>query len=123
MLIAVSILSISLLSLAELQIITIKSNKHSKELTSAVILAETTLEGLKKRGVTKLSNGIFQDTNNPINETGGTGGIFTRSWIIADYNGSTNMKKITATIEWPGPKGSRSIALDTVLSDDVDKVY
>ena len=123
MLIALSILSIGLLSLAELQIIAIKSNKHSKELTSAVILAETTLEGLKKSRITKLSNGIFQDTNNPVNETGGTGGIFTRSWTIADYKGSTNMKKITATIEWPGPKGIRSISLDTVLSDVAHNIY
>ena len=123
MLIAISILSFGLLGLAELQFIAIKGNKESRDLTSAVILAETKVEELLKTGVTNLSNGIFHDTNNPVNETGAPGGIFTRSWTIADYTGSTHIKKITATIEWLSLKGVRSISLDTLLSDIVDKAY
>lgn len=123
MLIAISILSIGLLSLAELQFIAAKGNKESRYLTSAVILAETKVEELLKTGVTNISNGIFHDTNNPVNETGSPGGIFTRSWTIADYAGSSHMKKITATIEWASLKGVRSISLDTVLSDVADKTY
>lgn len=123
MLIAISILSFGLLGLAELQIIAIKSNKESRDLTSAVILAETKVEELLKTGVTNLSNGTFHDTNNPVNETGAPGGIFTRSWTIADYAASSHIKKITSTIEWPTLLGVRSISLDTLLSDVVDKAY
>jgi len=123
MLIAISILSIGLLSLAELQFMAIKGNKDSRDFTSAAMLAETKVEDLLITGVTNISNGIFHDTNNPVNETGAPGGIFTRSWTIADYTGSPHMKKITATIEWPTLLGVRSISLDTLLSDIVDKAY
>ena len=123
MLTALSILSIGFLSLFELQIIAIKGNKRSKNLTSAVILAETKVEDLIKNGFANLSNGVFQDTNNPVNEVGAPGGIFTRTWTIADYKGSMHIKKITATIEWPHLKKKCSISLDTLLSDFVDKAY
>lgn len=115
-LMALAILSIGLLSLAELQIITIKGNKSSRDLTSAVILAEAKIEELKGNGFASLSNG--QDT---VNEKGEEGGIFTRKWTITNYKGSANMKQVKVTIEWSDSKGSHSISLDTVLSNLVDK--
>ena len=123
MLIAISILAIGLLGLAELQFIATKGNKESRDLTSAVVLAETKAEELLKNGVAKLSNGTFHDPNNPVNETGAPGGIFTRSWTIADYAGSPHMKKITTTIQWPGLEEVRRIVFDTLLSDVVDTAY
>ena len=123
MLIGMSILSFGLLGLAELHFIAAKGNNESRNLTSAVMLAETKVEELLNTKVATLSNGTFYDTNNPVSETGARGGMFTRSWIIADYEGSTCMKKITTTITWPGLKGNRSVSFNTLVSDVVDKAY
>lgn len=115
--IALTILSVALLGLAELQIVAIKGNKKARDLTSAVILAEKKIEELKNTGFDNLSAGTFDDANNPINEVGADGGIFNRSWEIDDYADSSNMKRVSVTIEWAD--ANHSISLSTVLSEDV----
>ncbi|MEW6674880.1 MAG: prepilin-type N-terminal cleavage/methylation domain-containing protein [Nitrospirota bacterium] len=119
-LIALAILSIGLLALAGLQVVVIKGNTGSKNLSSAVILAEAKIEELKKSGFVNLVNGNFQDANNPVNETGQAGGIFTRSWAIADYLGSADMKQITVTLTWTDSVGDHTISVTTVFSKAVD---
>lgn len=119
-LIAVVILCIGLLALAGLQVIVIKGNTGSKNLTSAAILAEAKTEELKRNGFGSLTNGNFQDPNNPVNEIGEKGGIFTRSWEIADYLGSADMKKIIVTLTWTDSLGDHNIPVTTVFSKAVD---
>ena len=117
-LIALVILSIGLLALAGLQVVVIKGNAGSRNLTSAVILAEAKIEELKNDGFADLVNGSFQDSNNPVDPTGQTGGIFTRSWEIADY--LTDMKEITVTLTWTDSLGDHNTSLTTVFSEAVD---
>lgn len=119
-LIALAILSIGLLALAGLQVVVIKGNTGSKNLTSAVILAEAKIEQLKRNGFANLVNGNFQDPNNPVNETGQAGGIFTRSWVIADYLASADMKQIIVTLTWTDSLGDHNISVTTVFSKAVD---
>ncbi|MEW6161755.1 MAG: prepilin-type N-terminal cleavage/methylation domain-containing protein [Nitrospirota bacterium] len=119
-LIALAILSIGLLALAGLQVVVIKANAGSKNLTSAVILAEAKIEELKRNGFGSLTNGNFQDPNNPVNETGQAGGIFTRSWVIDNYFGSADMKQIIVTLTWTDSLGNHNIPVTTVFSRAVD---
>jgi Tfp pilus assembly protein PilV len=119
-LIALAILSIGLLALAGLQVVVIKGNTGSKNLTSAVILAEAKIEQLKRNGFANLVNSNFQDPNNPVNETGQAGGIFTRSWVIDGYLGSADMKQIIVTLTWTDSLGDHNISVTTVFSKAVD---
>ena len=118
-LVAIIILSIGLLALAGLQATVIKGNVASKNLTSAVFLVETKIDELKSGGYASLSDGTFNDPNNPVNEKGDSGGIFNRSWTISTYE--TNMRKIIVTVTWTDQVGgNRSTSLVTVLSDRMD---
>ena len=119
-LIALAILAIGLLALAGLQVVVIKGNAASKNLTSAVILAEAKMEELKGKGFRNLRNDSFQDPNNPISEIGEKGGIFMRSWVIGNYLGSADMKEITVTLTWRDSLGEHSIPLRAVFSKAVD---
>ena len=112
-LIALAILSIGLLALAGLQVVVIKGNTGSKNLTSAVILAEAKIEELKRNGFRRLTNGSFQDSNK-------IGGIFTRSWVISAYLDSADMKQITVTLSWTDSLGNHTIPVTTVFSKAVD---
>lgn len=117
--IAVSVLAIGLLSLLSLQVMVTRGNKGSMNLTSAVMLAESEIEQLKAGGFSALTNGTFNDLNNPVNETGQAGGIFIRSWTIATY--LTTMKQVTVTVTWADQIGSnRSISLNYVMSSTVN---
>ncbi len=98
----------------------IKGNAGSKNLTSAAILAEAKIEELKNDGFADLVNGSFQDSNNPVDPTGQTGGIFTRSWGISNYLGSTDMKQIIVTLTWTDSLGNHNISVTTVFSEAVD---
>lgn len=119
-LIALAILSIGLLALAGLQVVVIKGNTGSKNLTSAAILAEAKIEQLKKDGFDTLVNGEYKDPNNLINEVGEKGGIFARSWKIADYLGTADMKQIDVTLAWTDSLGDHTISVTTVFSKVVD---
>jgi type IV pilus assembly protein PilV len=115
--IALSILSIGLLSLLGLQVAVVRGNTGSRNLTSAVMLTEAKNEELKENGFGNNTNGT--ETN--IDETGQAGGIFTRSWTItSNYQGSANMEQTTVTTIWSDQVRSHSISIDTVLSDTVD---
>ena len=115
--IALSILSIGLLALLGLQVAVVRGNAGSRNLTSAVMLAEAKNEELKENGFGKNTTGT--ETN--IDGTGQAGGIFTRSWIIIpNYQGSSNMEQTTVTTTWSDQVRSHSISIDTVLSDTVD---
>ena len=116
-LIALSILSIGLLALLGLQVAVVRGNAGSRNLTSAVMLAEAKNEELKENGFGKNTTGT--ETN--IDGTGQAGGIFTRSWTItSNYGGSSNMEQTTVTTTWSDQVRSHSISIDTVLSDTVD---
>jgi type II secretory pathway pseudopilin PulG len=103
--IAVLLLEVGLLGMMALHVSVIKGNKYSESLTSAVILAEETVEELRADGFIALTDGTFTDSNNPLDATGeacppSNVCNFQRAWSIADSNGSTDMKQVTVTITW-----------------------
>lgn len=116
-LVAMVILLIGLLALAGLQTTVIQHNVGSKNLTSAVYLAEAKIAQLKNVGYSGVTTGAFSEPN--INEQGQSGGIFNRSWTVADYG--TNMYQVTVTVAWNHiVGGNRSTFLTTVLSVSKD---
>jgi len=113
-LIAIVILSISLLALAGLMVTTTKNNSFGSNMTEAVTFAQDKLEELR---VTPWA----QIVTNQDSLTGSTGIIYTRTWDVAslanpspppaDYH-----KSVTIGISW-NDGVNRSISLLSVISD------
>jgi len=116
-LIAISIFSVGVLAVATMQISATRGNRLGNELSQATNLAQMQIEVLKGADIslglaTGLPAGNFTDPNNPIDETGANGGIFTRSWVIA--NNTTYSRVVTATVSWTIGGHTHSVVLSTV---------
>lgn len=119
LLIALTVLSVGLFALAGLQQAAVGENSASEHLTSAIFLAEAKMNQLKTDGYSSLGNGTFSDANNPIDEQGQAGGIFTRTWTVSSMG--VNTKQVTVTISWQDQVGgNRSSSLHTILTDTMD---
>ncbi|MBA4392327.1 MAG: hypothetical protein C0407_02125 [Desulfobacca sp.] len=114
--IAIAILAVGLLALVGLQSTSIKGNAKSKNLNSAISLAEKKMEELKNTTFTSLTNGTTNDPNNPLTSSDGTGGSFNRSWTIQTYLVSTYMKQITVTMTWTEGGTTQTTTIDTVVA-------
>ena len=101
-LIAISILTVGLLGVAQMQIMGIQGNYFSGNTTAALTLAEEKMEDLLGKSYTdaELTNGNHPDTNNPIDETGQAGGIYTRTWVVANNTPITDTKTVTVSVSW-----------------------
>jgi type IV pilus assembly protein PilV len=118
-LVGLAMLSVGVLALAGLQGTALEGNAASRNLTSAVFLAEAKVSELKAGGYSSLAGGTVTDPNNPLNEQGQSGGIFRRSWTIS--NDGANMKRITVAVSWKDRRGGdRSTSLETLVSDSID---
>ncbi len=101
-LIAISILTVGLLGVAQMQIMGITGNYFSSNTTAALTLAEEKMEDLLGKSYTdaELTNGNHPDANNPIDETGQAGGTYSRRWIVTDNIPITNTKTVTVSVSW-----------------------
>lgn len=98
MLIAIVILSISLLALAGLMVTTTKNNSFGSHMTEAATFAQDKLEELR---VTPWDL-ITPNTTTTDQRVGSTGIVYTRSWTAIPNNPLPNdtMKTITISINW-----------------------
>jgi prepilin-type N-terminal cleavage/methylation domain-containing protein len=107
-LIAIVILSISLLALAGLMATTSRNTSFGGHITEAATFAQDRLEQLR---VTTWDNIITK--TDPISPVGSTGIVYTRSWTVVS-NANDTLKTITITISWNN--GLNSIRLLSVIS-------
>jgi len=106
-LVALVILSFSLLALAGLMVTTTKNNASGNYVTEAATFAQDKLEELR---AVKWENLI--DGNNTDQQGGSTGINYTRNWNVTT-NGS--LKTITINVDW-NDRTAHSIRLVSVLS-------
>ena len=116
MLIAIVILSISLLALAGLMVTTTKNNSFASHMTEAATFAQDKLEELR---VTPWGN-IISGTD-PTPPTGSTGITYNRSWnvsILPNPNPPPNdlQKTVTITVSW-NDGINRSIRILSAISN------
>jgi len=94
--IALVILSVGLLGLAALQLVAVKSNAFSSEMTYATMLAQQHTEVLKSLP--------FADANlTPGSHTamGSSKGVqYTVTWNVTDNVPATDMKSVNVTVQW-----------------------
>lgn len=116
--IAIAIFSIGFVALGTLILSTTANNTTANILTQATLLAAEALEDLKRETVTDLAVGVYADSNNPVDERGGAGGIFNRSWVIDDPIGNNTARRIRVTVSWNRLGKARSVELVTITRGD-----
>jgi len=114
-LIAISILTVGLLGVAQMQIMGIRGNYFSGNTTTALTLAEEKMEDLlgksyshddlkddepgNNANLTSITTIDHEELN--IDETGQTGGgIYHRIWNVADNTPITDTKTVTLIVTW-----------------------
>jgi type IV pilus assembly protein PilV len=94
-LVALVILSISLLALAGLMIQSTKNSSWGSHITEAATLAQDRLEALRAvRPQTDIPEGVNNDQ-----VTGGSGIVYTRTWTVTT-NATSTLRTIAITITW-----------------------
>ena len=112
-LIALAIFSIGILAVASMQLWNVKNNTTGNITTLATLLARAQMEQLKNvADVTTLASGA--DPNNPIDENGNAGGIFTRSWVVTNPLGGGATRQIQVTVSWTKGGPNRSVVLTSI---------
>jgi len=106
-LIAISILTVGLLGVAQMQIMGIRGNYFSGNTTAALTLAEEKMEDLLGKSYTdaELAGSVapgtdHNDANNPIDETGQAGGIYSRMWTVTLDTPIIGTKTVTVSASW-----------------------
>jgi type IV pilus assembly protein PilV len=108
MLIAMAILALSMLAAASMQFGSIRNNTSGNMVTQANMLAKAQMEVLKNTAdVTTLADGV----QNSIDADGQPGGIYNRSWTVANMGATA--RRITVTVQWSRGGQSRSIVLSS----------
>ena len=107
-LIAMAILALALLAAASMQLGSIRNNASGNTVTQANMLAKTQMEMLKNTpDIADLMDG---DELN-IDADGEPGGIYNRSWRVA--NQGATARRITVTVEWSQRGKSRTIVISS----------
>ncbi len=94
--IALVILAVGLLGLAALQLVAVKSNAFSSEMTYATMIAQQQAEALKSLPFTdgNLSHGSHT-------AMGSSKGVqYTVTWNVTDNVPATDMKSVNVTVQW-----------------------
>ena len=107
-LIAMGILALAMLAAASMQFSSIRNNASGNMATQASMLAKAQMEVLKNTSdITTLTGGA----ENNIDADGQPGGIYNRSWTVANLG--TTARRITVTVQWSKRGKSRRIVLSS----------
>jgi Tfp pilus assembly protein PilV len=114
LMIAVNILMVVMLGSANMLIMSIKFNALTMEKTTAIRLSKNKIAELRSIEYQQVSLdiGSHDDPNNPINADEGSGGIYTRTWLVS--KGTTpGTKDVCATVKW----NRGQVVLNSLIAD------
>jgi len=117
------------LGLAGMMSILMRTNSFSDLADTAVNLAQDKLEELKSAfpssstlvDANNGNNGDLESTSNfdyqqsNIDGLGQPGGIYSRTWNIADNTPTAGMKTVVVIVSWNDPLGSHRVSFRTIL--------
>ncbi len=118
-LVALVIFTIGILGMAALQIVTIKGNYFSNNLTEATALAQQKFEELVQTDYSldgsgqPLEAGTHSETN----------GIYTVNWTVQDDTPIQDTKTIVITVTWSERGKQHQTSLRLIKSSSVDDSY
>jgi len=118
-----------LLGLAGMTSILIRNNSMNYFTDTATVLAQDKLEELKNAiptstiltDVNTTNNSDLENTSNfdyqqsNIDGLGRPGGIYTRTWNIADNSPTAGVKSVVVIVSWTDQAGSHRVSLRTIL--------
>jgi len=109
---AIFILIVGLLGISATTVGIIQGNADSKNMTTAITLAQDQIESLRNKHYTDgdLSSGDHSDAENPIDS------IFMRTWTVTDNATAADTKNLTVTITWDWRGVRRSVVQDTIIA-------
>ena len=111
-LITIAIFAIGVLAVASMQYWSVRNTASGNIMTQASNLARAQMETLKSvPNITSLANGA---SANPIDADGNPGGIFTRTWVIANPLGTSGTRRIDVTVGWSRHGQNRSVVLTSI---------
>lgn len=123
-LIALVILAVGLLGTILLETTTVTGNSFSRELQTAAILAEDFVEQVQTMEFSDslISAGTHPTTGdisngweaNPIDEAGNNGGMYSRTWSVADNALIADTKTVSVTVSWVKKNVPHSIVFTTI---------
>ena len=102
-LIAIFVLAVALLAMAQMQIMAIRGNTFANKTTTAVTLAQDKLEELRGLSYSSVVSG--SDSS----------GAYTREWTVDDDTPTTGLKTVAIDVSWQDAT-SRQVSLDTIMS-------
>jgi type IV pilus assembly protein PilV len=110
--VAVALLVIGILGLIATATSVIQGNAISRQMTTAMALAQERMEILKRLSYTAsdLTSGSHTDPGNPLST------IYTRSWTVADNSPAANMKTVQVTVAWTRKGSNHSVNLQTIIA-------
>jgi len=106
---ALVVLTIGVLALADLQIIASRGNTSSKNTTAAISVAEKKLEAIRN----VVYANIAAEAPTQVTESGQT---FTRQVTVATNSPMTNAKTVTVTVTWSDNAGTHTIPMATIMA-------
>ena len=107
-LVAITLLSIGLLGVANLTIGIIKGNSYSKNVTTATIVAQQQIDQAQRLGYTNAS-GLAGGATVSMG-----GKSFTRTTSVTDGSPGPNMKAVSVAVLWN--PGNNTVTLNTIIS-------
>ncbi len=126
---AVFIIVFVLFALNKMTVLVMRSNSFNDRTSSAIDLAQDKMEELKSalptsailldlqtannNDLATTSNFDFQESN--LDGLGRPGGIYTRTWNIADNIPKVGMKSVAVIVSWIDPMGNHRVLLRTIL--------
>ncbi len=115
--IAMAVFSIGVLAVGSLQLSASLTNRNHNLMTQAKILTQAQLEVFSESDARDLVvGGPINDPNNPIDENGNAGGIFMRSWQVANLTPtSTAARIVTVSVSWTQGGRNRSVSLTSYV--------
>ncbi len=110
--VAMVILFIGLLGLISATASIIQGNDISRQMTTAVSLAQEEMEILKRTSYPDgaLGAGSHSDAGNPV------GLIYTRTWTVTDNSPAADLKTIEVKVAWERKGSACNAALKTIIA-------
>ncbi len=115
---ALVVLTIGVLALADLQIAASKGNNSTKSTAAASNIAEKKLEevkGMVYANIAAEAPALVDESGNPP-QVGYNGLTFTRQVTVASNSPIANTKTVTVIITWSDKAGPHTVSLATILA-------
>src|SRR5215470_12881207 len=106
---AVSVFAVVVVGLSPTLLGARKYAELSKNQSIATALAQDKIEELR------VSSTVSTGSDGPLQPSGASGGIFSRTWTVAANSPLSNVNCVTVTVTWPERPNNSSVTLVTLV--------